>query len=381
MLEYLSPRIVELGSLGLKSGRNYTKRLVVVHLIIDNLRHPVRYYFSLLILSFLCTRVHAQIVGFVDSVEVHRTDTIFFAFGSDVLDERARTQVQSLVADRPGELELYLEGHTDAVGSNAANDDLARRRSLNTLAAARSAGWPEASIELRHFGERRLSVQTKGRERLNRRVLLRSGLPRRYARFVGTITDQDGNPLPGAVIAHGQYLEDTARANPDGTYQLFLPLNEALRLDVFAENHFFSSHQLTLSEATPVPPLITQLTPATSGSRMSVPDLYFIGNQTNLLKESFPTLPRLLQFMRSSPEVRIELAGHVNSPGPKKPPGTWEYKLSFDRAKMIYDYLLKFGIDKKRLRFRGYSNYEMVFPKAKFEKQMRANRRVEIRVL
>lgn len=341
----------------------------------------LRYRFTLLLLFVLCVCGKTQIVGFVDSVEVHRTDTIYFAFGSDVLDERARTQVQGLVADRPGELELYLEGHTDAVGSNTANEDLARRRSLNTLAAAKTAGWPADAIELRHFGERRLSVQTKGRERRNRRVLLRSGLPRRYARFRGTITDAEDKPLPGAVIAHGQYLEDTVRANPDGTYELFLPLKEAVRLDVFAENHFFSSHQLTLSEATPVPPLVTQLVPATSGSRMSVPDLYFVGNQTNLLKESFPTLPRLLQFMRSSPDIRIELAGHVNSPGPKKPPGTWQYKLSFDRAKVIYDYLIKFGIEKKRLRFRGYSNYEMVFPEAKLERDMRANRRVEIRVL
>ena len=352
----------------------------------------MRILFSLLLLLFgTCAPtvfsinqtggLRAQIIGFVDSVEVHRTDTIYFAFGSDVLTERARTQVQRLVADRPGELELYLEGHTDAVGSDSANEALARRRSLNTLAAARAAGWPEDAIELRHFGERKLSVQTRGRERRNRRVLLRSGLPRRYARFRGTITDQEGNPLPGAVIAHGQYLEDTVRAKPDGSYELFLPLEEAVRLDVFAQGHFFRSHQLKLSEATPIPPLVTQLAPAVSGSRMSVPDLYFVGNQTNLLKESLPTLPRLLQFMRNSPEVSIELAGHVNSPGPQKPPGTWEYKLSFDRAKVIYDYLIKFGIDKKRLRFRGYSNYEMVFPKAKLEKHMRANRRVEIRVL
>ena len=85
--------------------------------------------------------------------------------------------------------------------------------------------------------------------------------------------------------------------------------------------------------------------------------------------------------MRSSPDIRIELAVHVNSPVIKKGPGAWQYKLSFDRAKVIYDYLLNFGIEKSRIRFRGFSNYEMAFPKEEFEKEMRVNRKVEIRVL
>jgi len=48
---------------------------------------------------------------------------------------------------------------------------------------------------------------------------------------------------------------------------------------------------------------------------------------------------------------------------------------------VIYDYLIKFGIPKERLTFRGYSNWEMVNPKPRNKEEMRANRRVEIRVL
>lgn len=336
---------------------------------------------TLLSLFLLCTCGRAQIVGWVDSVEVHRTDTIYFAFGSALLDEVARAQVRSLVADRPANLELYLEGHTDAVGDATANEALARRRSLNTRAVAIAAGWPEKTITLRHFGERRLRVTTPDSARRNRRVLLRSGRPRRYARFRGQITDVAGTPLAGAVIAHGPYLADTVRATTDGSYELLLPLNTPLQLDVFAQGHFFQSHQLDLRETPAARPLVTRLPAATAGAKMRIPDLYFVGNQTNLLQTSLPTLPRLLQFMRSSPGLRIELAGHVNSPGPPQPPGTWQYKLSFDRAKIIHDYLIRFGIAPGRVRFRGYSNYEMIHPDAKTEKFRRENRRVEIRVL
>jgi len=83
----------------------------------------------LLLIYALPVLLEAQVIGYVDSVEVHRTDTIYFEFGSDVLDSTATTAVSALAADRPGALELYLEGHTDAVGSDRANNDLARRRS------------------------------------------------------------------------------------------------------------------------------------------------------------------------------------------------------------------------------------------------------------
>ena len=340
-------------------------------------------YRLLLLLSvlFFAPLLRAQVIGYVDSVEVHRTDTIYFAFGSDELDAAAAAAVRQLAADRPGALELYLEGHTDAVGSDRANDDLARRRSNNTLSEVLAAGWPENAVDIRHFGEARLAVRSAGKERLNRRVLLRSGLPRRYARFRGRIMSTDGTPIPGGAIARSRYLRDTVRADDRGYYELVLPLDKGIRLDIYAKGHFFKSQVLILSENKPAPPLETRLAPAIAGSRMNVEDLYFVGNETNLLAESAPTLPRLLQFMRTSPELRIELSGHVNNPAEPQGPGTWSYNLAINRAKVIYDYLIKFGIPKERLTFKGYSNWEMVNPKPKGKEEMRANRRVEIRVL
>ncbi|WP_020569315.1 OmpA family protein [Neolewinella persica] len=323
----------------------------------------------------------AQVVGYVDSVEVHRTDTIYFDFGSSELTKEARRAVKNLVADRPGELELYLEGHTDAVGSDAANDRLARRRSETVLNAALSSGWPEAAIEIRHFGEQRLEVNTNQREWRNRRVLLRSGLPKRYARFRGRITDPEGRPLGGVAIARSRYLKDSVKTNENGFYELMLPLDIGVRLDIYAKDHFFDSEIIVLSESKPSSsPLVSKLRPATVGSKMAVDDLYFVGNETNLLKESFPALPRLLLFMRSSPDLQIEIAGHVNRPGGPEGPGSWSFNLAHNRAKTIYEFLVEFGIDPGRMTYKGYSNWEMINPNARTEMEMRENRRVEIRV-
>jgi outer membrane protein OmpA-like peptidoglycan-associated protein len=335
-------------------------------------------FLSLLLTGFTAG---AQVMGYVDSVEVHRTDTIYFDFGSAELKSDAREAVADLVNDRPGDLELYLEGHTDAVGSDSANDRLARNRSENTLNAALSAGWPRTAVEIRHFGEKRLEVNTAQREWRNRRVLLRSGLPRRYAHFRGRITDPEGRPLGGVAIARSRYLKDSVKTNQDGYYELMLPLDIGVRLDIYAKDHFFDSEIIVLSEKKPPPPpLVSKLKPAIIGSKMAVDDLYFVGNETNLLKESFPALPRLLLFMRSSPDLHIEIAGHVNRPGEPEGPGSWSYNLAHNRAKTIYDFLVQFGIAPNRMTYKGYSNFEMINPKARTEIEMRANRRVEIRV-
>jgi len=333
-------------------------------------------------LLIVCSLVlSAQVIGYVDSVEVHRTDTIYFDFGSADLSPEAAAAVAILAADRPAALELYLEGHTDAIGSDRANDALAQRRSKVTLAAALAAGWPEDAVEIRHFGEKRLLVKSAAKEWRNRRVLLRSGLPKRYALFRGQITDEEGNPLPGGVIADSKYLKDTIRADDLGVYTIPLPLDVGVRLDIYAKGHFFTSHTMVLTEQKSAPPLVSRLRPATVGSKFLVEDLYFVGNRAELLLSSRATLPRVLQFVRGNEGLKIEISGHVNMPGERRDPGTWEYRLAENRARVVYDYLVHFGVSPQRMSYKGYSNYEMIVPKPRNEKEMLANRRVEIRVV
>ena len=323
----------------------------------------------------------AQLLGYVDSVEVHRTDTIYFAFGSAVLDDAARRTVHTIVNDRPGDLELYLEGHTDAVGSVAANDRLAERRADSTRAVALAAGWPAPAVRLRHFGERRRAIATEGREALNRRVLLRSGLPKRYARVRGRLTDPDGRPVSGVTIARSRYLRDTMRTDGEGYFVLDLPLDVGVRVDAYARGYFFTGQTLVVREDKPPPDLDMTLRAATAGSKVTIEDLYFVGNKTDLLATSAPTLPRLLQFMRLNPGLHVELGGHVNNPAARQGPGTWSYNLAQARAKLIHDYLIKLGVAPHRVTYRGYSNWEMVVPKPRNEEERRVNRRVEIKVI
>lgn len=338
----------------------------------------------LLLSGILLTSAVAQSqhASYRDSVEVHRTDTIYFEFGSEKIDAEALEKIYQMATDRPGALELYLEGHTDAVGTNDANELLAMRRSQAALEAFVDAGWPLEAVELRHFGERSLAIPTPSRERLNRRVLLRSGLPRRYVRLEGIVRGEDGTPLPGGAIAHGTYLQDTVTANQEGIFELWIPLNDSIRLDVFARQHFIETEKLIVKAEDPPPPrLEVTLQAATSGERLDIENLYFVGNRTVFLPGADIALERIYHFMAYNPEIKIELAGHVNHVGEPQPPGTHLHGLAGARAKIVYKYLVGRGISPKRMRFRSYSNYEMINPEAVTEEERRANRRVEIRVL
>ena len=86
--------------------------------------------------------------------------------------------------------------------------------------------------------------------------------------------------------------------------------------------------------------------------------------------------------MQSNPQMKIEVAGHINLPNtPNVATDTWHYKLSHDRAKLVYDYLRVHGIAEERISFNGYGNWEMRYPRARSEKEQALNRRVELKVL
>ncbi len=115
-----------------------------------------------------------------------------------------------------------------------------------------------------------------------------------------------------------------------------------------------------------------------AGKKVNLKNIQFYGNRYDFLPKATSSLRALLSFMEQNPTVAIEVEGHVNGPGQKNSKDYQE--LSYNRAYAVKAYLIKKGIAKDRIDFKGYGNSQMLYPSPKSPYQESANRRVEIKI-
>jgi outer membrane protein OmpA-like peptidoglycan-associated protein len=121
------------------------------------------------------------------------------------------------------------------------------------------------------------------------------------------------------------------------------------------------------------------------GESMVIENLNFQGGRHYLLPSSEHTLKKLLKIMTDNPGLEIEIQGHICC-FPKGIVDGYDFdanenKLSLNRAKAIYDYLVKNGIQASRMIYVGYGANKLLVDPERSEADQTKNRRVEIKVL
>jgi outer membrane protein OmpA-like peptidoglycan-associated protein len=88
-------------------------------------------------------------------------------------------------------------------------------------------------------------------------------------------------------------------------------------------------------------------------------------------------LEKLLEFLNKNPSLKIEIQGHIccqTSPG--------VYDVSPSRARAVWLFLIKNGINKNRMSFKGFGTTRPIHPiPEKSAQEEEDNRRVEIMIL
>ncbi|HMP13230.1 MAG TPA: OmpA family protein [Saprospiraceae bacterium] len=112
------------------------------------------------------------------------------------------------------------------------------------------------------------------------------------------------------------------------------------------------------------------------GSTIRLDNLYFEVNKAVITNGSYAVLDEIYAFLSRNPEVIVEIGGHTNGVCDD------EYcnRLSTNRAKAVYDYIVKKGIDKNRLQYKGYGRRQPIADNNTPDGR-RKNQRVEIKVL
>jgi outer membrane protein OmpA-like peptidoglycan-associated protein len=109
------------------------------------------------------------------------------------------------------------------------------------------------------------------------------------------------------------------------------------------------------------------------GSKFNLNRIFFEFNSSDLLTVSFTELDRLSEILLEKPSLRIEIRGHTDNVGSE----SYNKSLSIKRAQAVYDYLILKGVQKSRMKYRGFGN-KVPIAENDTEEGRSQNRRVEI---
>jgi len=120
------------------------------------------------------------------------------------------------------------------------------------------------------------------------------------------------------------------------------------------------------------------------GQSLKVENIYFLMGRHIVTDESLPQLDKLYEVLLENPNLKIQIEGHIcclQHGFDAEDDDTHEARLSVNRARYIYEYLVKKGIDEERLRYVGFGRTRPLVSPEKTPADEDMNRRVEIRVI
>ena len=119
------------------------------------------------------------------------------------------------------------------------------------------------------------------------------------------------------------------------------------------------------------------------GDKITLQNIHFVGGRHVLQTESYETLAELLNTMQNIPSLVIEIQGHIcctdfAEDATDMDLGTND--LSVQRAKMVFLYLLRNGIDENRMTYKGFG-HKFPLTQERDDQEKAINRRVEIKII
>lgn len=247
-----------------------------------------------------------------------------------------------------------------------------------------------------HSLETGLSVNPEGTKAYYSKAILANGIsqssqlyefdlpaviaPQRKARYVsGTVTHfQDKTPLAATIT-----LIDTKTNEPiyqvqsdatNGNYLMILPEGNNYALYVQKEGFLFQSLRFEAQNSNVNVPI--SLMPLQNGSNTVLNNTLFDYNKWDLLPESQTELLQLVAFLQQNKALKIEISGHTDDLGET----AYNLQLSEKRAKAVYDFLLKKGVDAKQMSYKGYGKSQPAYVNDTDENRKK-NRRIELKII
>jgi len=206
--------------------------------------------------------------------------------------------------------------------------------------------------------------------------------------FSGTITSTEGAVITTAKVTvkdnNTGGLVGAYSGNELGQYSFSIEKDQNYNIAYEADGYLFRSENVIVAKADGASEVKRDimLDRIKVGSKIVLNNIFFDNAKATLRKESTPELEKLFTFLNTNPDIRVEISGHTDSKGKDAA----NLKLSQERAEAVVSYLLKKGVDKKRLIAKGYGKAQPIatniLDNGKPNKEgMQLNRRVEMKIL
>ncbi|HRN38540.1 MAG TPA: OmpA family protein, partial [Flavobacteriales bacterium] len=180
--------------------------------------------------------------------------------------------------------------------------------------------------------------------------------------------------------ANGAVVEEMT-TGPDGHYQFALQAEGDYRVTVDRDGFFKQSARIsTKGKTNTVIHTDFNLFPLQVDQVVRLDNIYYDLAKWNIRPDAAVELDKLVQTLSDNPTVKIELSSHTDCRGQD----AYNMSLSEKRAKSAVEYLIKQGIAKDRLTYKGYGETKPVETcecTKCTEEQHQANRRTEFKVL
>jgi len=185
-------------------------------------------------------------------------------------------------------------------------------------------------------------------------------------------TTHEETPAKTAVL---EEAKDSLDATPIEPASIKTPSSDSFNLLIADSTFMLPTQPKKTLDAASTPELHM-------GDEVIVEGLNFYPGSHRTLPEAKPVLRNLLTVLQQNPSLRVEIQGHVCCASKPNEDGlddeTGDFKLSWNRAQYVRDYLVQNGIAADRVTYRGFAmTRPLVYPEKTIQDQIK-NRRVEI---
>lgn len=217
--------------------------------------------------------------------------------------------------------------------------------------------------------------------------------PTKTLYFEGIVYDiTDRKPVPGKFqlidLKTGKEVIVSEADKLTGEFMVSLPVDHEYALNVSYPGYTFFSQNFNMTNSGDLEAIHMDvpMVPITNGTPTLLANVFFDLGKSTLRPESFVELNKLYDFLIKNPSLKIEIGGHTDTRGDDKD----NLKLSTDRAKSVFEFIISKGIDQNRVTYKGYGETKPVISdieinKLATEKEKEAahqsNRRTEYKIL